>query len=126
MLKHTAIRSPFLESETFMETWPPALTDGPSELDTNCLQAYKINRFGYIALGSSALAIVIDFVCFFVSHDSILGIILGIFSLPLTGVGLMLGLASRSTLAGRLALLGPLFLVGMFAYYMLCWYHILA
>jgi len=109
-----------------METWPPPPTNRPPELDTNYLQAHKINRFGYIALGSSALAIVIEFVCFFVSHDGILNFLSGIFSLPLTSVGLMLGLASRSTLAGRLALLGPLFLVGRFAYYMLCWYHILA
>ena len=52
-------------------------------------------------------------------HSSIFGIL----SLPPVLLGLVLGLISRSTLPGRLALLGPLFFVGTIAYYLMCWYH---
>ena len=76
---------------------------------------------GYIALACSTLFVLIRAAIFLGVHSVIIG---SLSLLPLV-LGLVLGLFSRSTWPGRLALLGPLFLVGMLIYYILCWYRML-
>ena len=103
-----------------METWPPPPTSEHPEPDTKLIQADN-TLTGYVALACSVATVMIRGVMLF--HVS--GWWLGISSLLLMSAGTVLGAISRSTLAGRLALLGPAFYLLLFAYYMLCWYRVL-
>lgn len=104
-----------------MRVWPPPPTIERQEPIIEPPQARKLQPIGYAALASSTVAILIRALVFLKVHNALLG---GL-SLLLVSVGLVLGLIARSTLAGRLALLGPVPFLGLIVYYLLCWYGVL-
>ncbi len=103
-----------------MEVWPPPPKSSHPEPNLESIQAEKKKRIGYIALACSAIAILLR-VVLFITRSSLLGEL----SLLMVGIGLVLGIVSRSTLAGRLAFLGPASFLLLLVYYMLCWYRVL-
>jgi hypothetical protein len=103
-----------------METWPPSPTNEHPEPSTKLVKTDK-TMTGYAALACSAATVLIRIAMLLHIGRWQLGML----SLLLVSVGTVLGIISRSTLAGRLALLGPIFFVILFIYYMLCWYRVL-
>lgn len=104
-----------------MRVWPPPPTIERQEQIPDPPQARNFQPIGYAALASSTVAVLIRAFVFLKVHNALLG---GL-SLLLVSIGLVLGLISRSTLAGRLALLGPIPFIGLIIYYLLCWYGVL-
>ena len=105
---------------TLMETWPPPPTNRPPQPDTKYLQAQK-NRAGLIAFACSGTFVLIRLAILF----GVRNIPLSVVSLLLFITGIVLGIISRTTLLGRLAFLGPGFLLTLMVLAMLRWYHIL-
>jgi hypothetical protein len=101
-----------------MDVWPPLPTSEKPEPSTGLIEAGKKASLGYVALGFSAVAILIRALVFLKIHSNWSGWL----SFAFVGMGLALGIRSRSTLAGRLALLGPLLFFGEVVYSMLRWY----
>ena len=103
-----------------MEVWPPAPKSDHPEPTLEFIRAEKKKRIGYIALACSVTAILLRAVLL-ITRSSLLGEL----SLLMVGIRLVLGIVSRSTLAGRLAFLGPASFLLLLVYYMLCWYRAL-
>ncbi len=97
-----------------MGIWPSP-PNNRTEPGPRPLAYQKIFFIGCTALVFSTAAVLIRVVVWLILHTPLLGWL----GLLLMSVGLVLGLISRSTLAGRLALLGPLFHLGLFLYYLL-------
>ncbi len=95
-----------------MDVWPHSPTDGKPEPNPELSQAREENTVGSTALVSSAAAVLIKVVMFLGMHSHFLNDV----SLLFVCVGFGLGITSRSSLAGRLALLGPLLFLGLFAW----------
>jgi hypothetical protein len=105
-----------------MEVWPPSPTSDHPEPNLELTQAKKKKRIGYIALACSVIALMIRLAGSLFGFHSIL---LGGLSLLTAGIGFVLGIISRSTLAGRFALLVPVSFLLLIIYYILCWYRVL-
>jgi len=101
-----------------MDVWPPPPTNDRTEPSTRPLVSQKMLLLGRTALAFSTAAVLLRVAVWLILHNPLLGWS----GLLLMSVGLVLGLISRSTLAGRLALLGPLFHLGLFLYYLSKWY----
>lgn len=101
-----------------MDVWPPPPTSEKPEPNTGLIEAGMKASLGYVALGFSAVAVFIRALVFLKVHSNWSGWL----SFAFVGMGLALGIRSRSTLAGRLALLGPLIFLLLLTYWMLRWY----
>ncbi len=100
-----------------MDVWPPPPTGEKPQPNAEMVEARKKVSLGYVALGFSAVAVFIRALVFLKIHSNWSGWL----SFVLVGIGLALGIRSRFTLAGRLALLGPLIFLLLLTYWMLRW-----
>ncbi len=100
-----------------MEIWPPPPSNQPLEPDTEYLQAQKKDTLACFAVAFSSAFICIVAADIVGVHNSFLNML----RMPTVLIGSILGLVRRSTLMGRLALLAPIFYLGLIVYAMLGW-----